>query len=154
LAASTAKHFSAYDLEGFEPRTDPLPRPASGTCDTDGGCQRWNFDAFPPARDLNAYYMVPFNAALSVGVRSFMCAYSGLYGQPACASDLMQSTLRSGTWDGHIVSDCTALELMSDQKFDSCAPPYPPLTCIPDYFPGHNYSQGALGAVTTAVCFR
>ena len=35
-AASTAKHFLAYDLEGYIPRTDPQPRPASAVCDTPG----------------------------------------------------------------------------------------------------------------------
>jgi beta-glucosidase-like glycosyl hydrolase len=153
LTAATAKHFVAYDLEGYEPRTDPLPRPPSGTCDTPSGCQRWNFDARPPARDLTGYYLPPFIAAATAGVRSMMCAYSGVNGQPACASDLIDSTLREGAtpFDGHIVSDCTALELMSDEKWDGCAAPYPPLHCVPDKFPGHNYTVGALGAVTAAL---
>ena len=47
LAASTIKHFSMYDLEGYIPRTDPTPRPPSSYCDTPGGCERWNFDANP-----------------------------------------------------------------------------------------------------------
>ena len=62
-------------------------------------------------------------------------------------------------WDGHVVSDCTAIELMGDSKWDSCAPPYPPTSCAPSYFPGHNYSftvaetvNAALGAGTDINC--
>ena len=73
LVASTAKHYIGYDMEGYIPRTDPQPRPASSTCDTPGGCQRWNFDASPPQRDIDAYYLPPFTAAVRAGVRSVMC---------------------------------------------------------------------------------
>ena len=143
LAASTAKHFIAYDLEGFIPRTDPLPRPPTGTCDTPGGCQRWNFDASPRPEDLSGYYSPPFQAAIAAGVRSIMCAYSGIYGQPSCATDLIQSILRpnASSWDGHVVSDATAIELMGDSKWDDCKPPYPPLTCTPEPFNSHNYTH-------------
>ena len=152
LAASTAKHFVAYDLEGYIPRTDPLPRPAAGTCDSPGGCQRWNFDALPPARDLAGYYMPPFLAAAAVNVSAYMCAYSGINGQPACATSLIASELRGKAgWQGHVVSDCTALELMSNEKWDNCKPPYPPLTCTPDAFSSHGYTVGAVGAVNAAL---
>ena len=108
LAAATSKHFVAYDLEGYIPRTDPLPRPAAGTCDTGGGCQRWNMDALPPARDLAGYYLPPFLAAAAANVSAFMCAYSAINKQPACASDLIASALRgAAAWSGMIVSDCT-----------------------------------------------
>ena len=40
---------------------------------------------------------------------------------------------------------------MSDQKWDQCQPPFPPLSCAPDGFSGHNYSQGAVGAVNAAL---
>jgi beta-D-xylosidase 4 len=159
LAASTAKHFISYDLEGYIPRTDPLPRPTTGTCDTSGGCQRWNFDASPRPEDLSGYYAPPFQAAVSVGVRSIMCAYNAVYGQPACASDLLQSILRSNSsstsWDGHVVSDATAIELMGDSKWDDCKPPYPPLSCTPEPFNSHNYThtvgETALAALNAGV---
>lgn len=64
VSALTAKHFSMYDMEGYIPRTDPLPRPSSATCDTQGGCQRWNFDASPPLSDFVDYYMPPFKDAV------------------------------------------------------------------------------------------
>ena len=51
LAAATLKHWVAYDLEGYVPRSDPLPPPASAFCDTGSdldpgpGCTRFNFNA-------------------------------------------------------------------------------------------------------------
>ena len=157
LTAATLKHFVAYDQEGFMPRTDVQPRPASGSCDTEGGCQRWNFDARPPPRDLDSYYIAPFIAAANVGARSVMCAYSALDGTPSCASSLLNERLRAPivqgglNWDGHVVSDCTAIELMQDAKWDSCSPPFPPRTCHPDYFPGHNYTNTVGETVLAAL---
>jgi hypothetical protein len=72
LVAATVKHWIGYDLEGYMPRTDPQPRPASSTCDTPSGCQRWNFDASPPQQDTDSYYLPPFTAAIQAGVRSVM----------------------------------------------------------------------------------
>ena len=142
--AATVKHFIGYDLEGYIPRTDPLPRPPSSTCDTPGGCQRWNFDASPPQRDVAAYYLPPFTAAVSAGVRSAMCAYSGWLGAPACGSGVLNEELRGKLgWDGHVVSDCTAIELMGDSKWDACKPPFPPTpaSCTPEPFSGHNFTR-------------
>ena len=60
------------------------------------------------------------------------CAYSAWYGKPACGSpELLDGTMRAQFgWDGHVVSDCTAIELMQNEKWDDCKPPYPPLTCV------------------------
>ena len=152
LAAATLKHWVGYDLEGYEPRTDPQPRPASSTCDTPGGCQRWNFDARLNDRDLHAYFAAPFLAAIDAGARSVMCAYSAVRGVPACASPLLNEMLRDAKgWDGHVVSDCTAIELMGDAKYDGCEPPFPPLACAPDGFPGHNYVAGVVDTANAAL---
>jgi hypothetical protein len=35
-----------------------MPRPASCTCDTPGGCERWNIDASPPVRRFNIIELV------------------------------------------------------------------------------------------------
>lgn len=115
LAASTAKHFSMYDMEGYIPRTDPQPPPASGTCDTPGGCERWNFDMRPPLGDFHDYYLVPFKAAVQrANVRSMMCSYNAAFGKPTCADPAINGELVRGnwSWDGFYISDCTALELM------------------------------------------
>lgn len=152
LVASTAKHAFVYSLEGYIPRIDPTPRPVSGTCDTPSGCQRWNYDAYPPSTDLQNYYMVPFQTAVNIGVRSIMCAYNAVYGAPACGSSLVNTELRGVLeWDGHLVSDCTAIELMGDAKYDNCNPPYPPINCIPDWFPGHNFVSGPLNTANAAL---
>jgi beta-glucosidase-like glycosyl hydrolase len=81
-----------------------------------------------------------------------MCAYSGIRGAPACGSDLINKMLRDALrWDGHVVSDCTALELMGDFKWDDCQPPYPPTMCKPYYFPGHNFTQGIIETTKVAL---
>ena len=55
------------------------------------------------------------------------------------------------SWDGHVVSDCTAIELMGDAKYDDCAPPYPPLSCKPEPFSGHNYTRGVVDTAQVAL---
>ena len=144
LAASTAKHLAIYDLEGYMPRTDPQPRPRSSTCDTLGGCQRWNFDASPPKADYASYYMAPFEAAIkNAKVRSVMCSYNAQYGIPSCGYGQLQEDIlrKEWGWDGHVVSDFTAIELMQDKSWNNCPPPFPPTHCIPDDFPSHNYTH-------------
>ena len=70
---------------------------------------------------MNGYYAAPFIAAVSAGARSIMCAYSAVQGAAACGSPLLNSMLRDAlAWDGHVVSDCTTIELMGDAKFDNC----------------------------------
>ena len=140
----TAKHFSMYDMEGYMPRTDMPAKGAidgvpSATCDTAGGCQRWNFDASPPLSDFVDYYMPPFKAAVQrADVGAIRCSYNAAYGKPTCASDRMNNPMVRGDWgwEGFFVSDCTALELMQDVKWDGCQPPYSPGNCTPDPFPG------------------
>lgn len=81
-----------------------------------------------------------------------MCAYSGWQGEPACGSGYLNAELRTGMrWDGHVVSDCTAIELMGDAKYDGCSPPYPPVSCKPDPFNGHNYTHGVVETAQVAL---
>lgn len=81
-----------------------------------------------------------------------MCAYSGVLGAPACGSPLINRMLRDALhWDGHVVSDCTALELMGDFKWDDCQPPFPPTACKPYYFPGHNFTNGVIETTNAAL---
>ena len=121
-------------------------------CDTPSGCQRWNFDALINDRDLNGYYAAPFAAAISAGARSVMCSYNAVRGAPACGSPLLNSMLRETlAWDGHVVSDCTAIELMGDAKYDNCKAPFPPTSCVPDSFPGHNFTHGPTETANVAL---
>ena len=148
--AVTAKHFSMYDMEGYIPRTSdytarvPFASAPSATADTNGGVERWNFDASPPLSDFVDYYMPPFKAAVQrAKTASIMCSYNAAYGKPTCASDEMNNQMVRSDWgwDGFFVSDCTALELMQDVKWDNCQPPYSPGNCTPDAFTGgHNYT--------------
>eukprot|EP00949_MAST-11_sp_MAST-11-sp1_P001970 g1970.t1 len=156
LSAATIKHFSLYDFEGYIPRVDPGPI-RSGYCDTPGGCARFNSDSTPPKRDLHSYFLVPFKAAVQrANPSSIMCSYNAVYGKPTCANDAMNNGLvrEEWNWDGLFVSDCTALELMQDLKWNNCKHPYPSEGghCTPDAFPGgHNYTQTVEQTIKAAM---
>eukprot|EP00756_Hemistasia_phaeocysticola_P023476 Hpha_TRINITY_DN15896_c2_g1::TRINITY_DN15896_c2_g1_i1::g.191891::m.191891 len=151
MAASTAKHWTAYDIEGYIPRVDE-GHTSGGYCvnGTNEGCERWNFHMTPPADLFVDYYLSPFKAAVQRipdgGVQALMCSYNGVYDKPTCANDIMNNKVlrKQWGWDGFIVSDCTALELMQNVKWDNCKHPYPSEggTCVPQPFPGgHNYTH-------------
>eukprot|EP00041_Stephanoeca_diplocostata_P025797 m.683376 g.683376 ORF g.683376 m.683376 type:complete len:798 (-) comp22829_c0_seq1:1822-4215(-) len=156
-AAATVKHFSMYDMEGYIPRVDPQPHPPSGYCDTSGGCERWNFDMVPPQRDFLGYYLKPFEEVITKSrPESIMCSYNAAYGIPTCANDDINNGLVRKKWGfkGFFVSDCTALELMQDVKWDDCQHPYPSEGghCTPDPFPGgHNYTRTTGATVHAAL---
>ena len=58
-----------------------------------------------------------------------MCSYNSVNGIPACAGSMTQQLLRDAlAWDGHVVSDCAALEFMFDAHYDEC--PGDP-ACVP-----------------------
>jgi len=73
---------------------------------------RHAFDAVVSERDLRQTYLPAFRMTVEEGgVRSVMCAYNRVYGDPACASRrLLQDILRD-EWgfDGYVVSDCWAV---------------------------------------------
>ena len=145
LAASTIKHWSMYDMEGYIPREDP-GKIDGGYCDTPGGCQRWNFDMTPPLDQFVDFYLKPFKAAVQrARPASIMCSYNSAYGLPTCANSQINEMVRAEwNWDGFFVSDCTALELMQNVKWDSCPRPWPSEggSCTPaDFSGGHNYTH-------------
>jgi beta-glucosidase len=73
---------------------------------------RHTFDAVPEERDLWESYLPHFEDTVrDAGVRSIMCAYNRVDGEPACASvPLLDETLRK-QWGfkGYVVSDCGAI---------------------------------------------
>ena len=145
LAASTIKHWSMYDMEGYIPRVDP-GKIDGGYCDTPGGCQRWNFDMTPPLDQFVDFYLKPFKTAVQrARPASIMCSYNSAYGLPTCANSQINEMVRAEwNWDGFFVSDCTALELMQNVKWDSCPRPWPSEggSCTPaDFSGGHNYTH-------------
>ena len=72
---------------------------------------RHEFDAVVSKQDLYDTYLPAFEALVKEAkVESVMGAYNRVYGEPACASDVLTDILR-GKWgfEGHFVSDCWAL---------------------------------------------
>ena len=71
------------------------------------------FDAEPPERDFYETYLPHFEAAVREGhVGAVMGAYNSVYGKPACANPLLLTDLLRKQWgfDGHVVSDCGAID--------------------------------------------
>lgn len=76
--------------------------------------------------DQEDTYLPAFRAAVVEGhAGSVMCAYNGINGEPACASEfLLQRTLR-GAWQfrGYVVSDCGAVrDIFSGHRFRPSQP--------------------------------
>jgi beta-glucosidase len=75
--------------------------------------ERHQFDAEPPERDLFESYLPQFEAAVRQGhVGAVMGAYNRLNGEPACSNPFLLTDLLRNQWgfDGHVVSDCGAIE--------------------------------------------
>lgn len=99
-AASTAKHFSAYDMESSD------------------GTWRGAFDALVSDHDLVEYYWPPFRSAVQrAHVQSIMCSYNAVNGIPSCANDFFNNEIVRGQWgfDGFFVSDCGAIDFIFTQ---------------------------------------
>ncbi len=79
---------------------------------------RHSFDAHPSRFDLNNTYLPAFKKLVQgAKVEAVMGAYNAVDGVPACASPfLLNQTLRQ-EWgfDGHVVSDCWALNNLHNQ---------------------------------------
>jgi beta-glucosidase len=69
-------------------------------------------DIFASAHDIEDTYLPAFRAAIvEAKAGSIMCAYNSVWGQPACASDLLLKDHLRGDWGfkGYVVSDCDAV---------------------------------------------
>jgi hypothetical protein len=55
---------------------------------------RLSFDPNISEADLQQYYVPAFQAVVSAGAKSVMCAYNGINGYPSCMSPLIQQVLR------------------------------------------------------------
>ncbi len=74
---------------------------------------RHEFDVWPSRKDLYETYLPAFEVLVREGnVEAVMGAYNRVYGDPACASPLLLDTILKQHWgfDGHIVSDCGAID--------------------------------------------
>ncbi|KAH8820822.1 glycoside hydrolase family 3 protein [Xylogone sp. PMI_703] len=114
---ATCKHFAAYDLENWE------------------GVIRYGFDAIVSTRDLNEYYLPPFQqCARDSKVGSIMCSYNAVNGVPSCANTYLMETILRGHWnwtidDNYITSDCNAVQ---------------------NFYANHNYTKTAAEAAGVA----
>jgi beta-glucosidase len=74
--------------------------------------ERHTFNAVVSRHDLYDTYLPQFEAAIvDGGARSIMCAYNAVYGEPACASQLLLGDILRKQWGfaGYVVSDCGAV---------------------------------------------
>lgn len=75
--------------------------------------ERHSFNAEPPLKDLYETYLPAFETLVKEAhVEAVMGAYSALYGEPTCASNLLLTRLLRHEWKftGHVVSDCWAIQ--------------------------------------------
>lgn len=66
-------------------------------------------DVYPSKYDLEDTYLPAFRAAVVDGqVDAIMCAYNAVDGIPACASELLMTTILRDKWgfEGYVLSDC------------------------------------------------
>ena len=73
---------------------------------------RYEFDSQPPERDLYETYLPHFEAAVrEAHVGAVMSAYNSLNGVPATCNPFLLTDLLRNQWgfDGHVVSDCGAI---------------------------------------------
>ncbi len=78
---------------------------------------RHGFDVeVSPYGDFASTYTPAFRAAITEGYAdSVMCAYNALHGVPACADDMLLTTVLRHDWGfkGYVVSDCDAVDDMT-----------------------------------------
>jgi len=73
---------------------------------------RHHFNAIPDEIDFRETYLPAFRVLVEADVEAVMCAYNRTYDEPCCGSPfLLNDILREEYgFDGHIVSDCWALD--------------------------------------------
>jgi len=73
---------------------------------------RHEFNAIASPRDLRETYLPAFKRCVDAGVEAIMCAYNRTNDEACCGSQLLLQDILLDDWkfDGHILSDCWALE--------------------------------------------
>jgi hypothetical protein len=128
LTAASPKHFFAYNLEGLGPNNETglctadkgtwngaVDYPDGGIVGPSGHVCRYGYNNQLTDRDLVEYYLPAWNSVISRGgALGYMCAYTGVNGVPACASEWAMQELMVDQWgfNGYVVSDCLALQVM------------------------------------------
>ncbi|OMO75892.1 hypothetical protein COLO4_25847 [Corchorus olitorius] len=116
------------DIEGQEQTEDPASRPlkVSACCkhyaayDVDNwkGVIRESYDAQVAEQDMVETFVRPFEMCVKDGeASSVMCSYNKVNGIPTCADPvLLKETIRQEwKFNGYIVADCDAVEVMVDK---------------------------------------
>lgn len=78
---------------------------------------RHEVDVPATRHDMADTYLPAFRALVTEGhAASIMCAYNSLNGEPACANQVLLDEYLRGAWkfDGYVVSDCGAIEDVSE----------------------------------------
>jgi len=73
---------------------------------------RHEFNALVGIKDLRETYLPAFRKCIDAGVEAIMCAYNRTNDEGCCGSNLLLQEILLGEWNfqGHILSDCWALE--------------------------------------------
>ncbi len=73
---------------------------------------RHTFNAVVDEKDLRETYLYAFKALVDAGVESVMCGYNRVNDEPCCTSNTLLHQILRKEWkfNGHIVTDCWALE--------------------------------------------
>ncbi len=73
---------------------------------------RHEFNAIAGPQDLRETYLPAFKKCVDAGVEAIMCAYNRTNDEACCGSNLLLQGILLDEWkfDGHILSDCWALE--------------------------------------------
>jgi beta-glucosidase len=73
---------------------------------------RHEFNAIPSEKDLRETYLPAFKTLVDADIEAVMCAYNRLYDVPCCGSAFLLKEILKDEWgfDGHIVTDCWALD--------------------------------------------
>lgn len=73
---------------------------------------RHEFNAIVSKKDLRETYLPAFKKCVDAGVEAVMCAYNRTNDEACCGSNLLLQDILLSEWgfQGHIVSDCGALE--------------------------------------------
>ncbi len=73
---------------------------------------RHEFNALVSPKDLRETYLPAFKKCVDAGVEAVMCAYNRTNDEGCCGSNVLLQDILLDEWDfqGHIVSDCGALE--------------------------------------------
>lgn len=79
--------------------------------------ERHGFNAIVDEKDLRETYLYAFKKLVDAGVESIMCAYNRVNDEPCCTSNTLLHNILHNEWkfDGHVVTDCGALNDISSR---------------------------------------